>query len=307
MRMLPIRDYVAALLLIVFFTIFFKLYLENPALTQWDSDHPLVGGVVAGFIVLIAGLVVVDTVRAHLNNKKWDAISRLSLLTLSREITIVIDTFLWLGSGRVPDSPIGIEASDKRKVVQLRRKHCLKTSRDSDYGNLQYADYHSDVMILVRDEAWCRLAELEVSRRKDAHRQNIAALLPAMFLTSDARGILERTVAINHWLSVIQSHLNFLASDMRRKQPDNSSPKPAADVSEDWMRFLAEAMSLREDLWAISRPYNTAWEDNRNVLPPNYRRELAQRQQSGVPLGESSARRRSTAARPLAKTAMSIR
>lgn len=306
MRRLPKRDYVALLVAVIVFSALFVLEGLNADFAKLAATHPVVGSVVTGFMVAFTGLFVIDAVRVHLNNQKWDAVSRLSLLAVARELTLLIDAFLWLGSGRTPHSPIAVTMGKKIRINGIRLKNGLDLSRDWDYGHLTYALYKPMLEVLIQDKAWCRLAEIEISGAKDRHRQKITGLLPAMFLTPDAVSILNRTVGLNHWMSAVQSQLNLLASQASYSHKNHPLHQLQKEVVNDWMTFLAEAISLREDLWTLSRKYSEAWRSNRNVLDPKHRAELARRQPSGLET-RTPGQLRGLAGMPLNKTRLEIR
>lgn len=49
-----------------------------------------------------------------------------------------------------------------------------------------------------------------------------------------------------------------------------------------WTSFLAEVMSLREDLWAASRGRKAEWLSNRNLLPENIKEDMGLRDEKPV-------------------------
>ena len=57
------------------------------------------------------------------------------------------------------------------------------------------------------------------------------------------------------------------------------------EVAKEWMAFLAEAISLREDLWFIARPESKAGINNRGVLDARYQHELKMRRRFSGPIG----------------------
>ena len=294
---LPIVDYLLLLLVLAVVTALIWADFNIEWFRINDVEHPGVGALLAGFLVAATGILVFDTVRTHLANKRWKAVSDLTLLALSRELTVVIDVFLWLGSGRVPKSPIGVETHQQTRMVKIRKKLHLCTRQDPDYGTLAYDSYFGWLEALVEDTGWCDLAEDKVSRLKDQHRQSIVRLLPAMFLTSDAVGILNRVVLVNHWLSAIQSHLNNLAKNgVRVAVPEQ--------VSTEWMAFLAEAISLREDLWFKARPTSRVGTNNRCVLDKSYQKELEKRRRDSPRAGSRAFSK--LIASPVAKTRLTV-
>jgi hypothetical protein len=72
-----------------------------------------------------------------------------------------------------------------------------------------------------------------------------------MMLHPTATDVLGRVVAFNDFLSNIQDNL--------RIPPERRTPQTHNDLVDSWTRFLAEAMSLREDLWATSRGRKDEW------------------------------------------------
>jgi hypothetical protein len=293
---LPIRDYLLLLLVLGVVTALIWADFNIEWFRIKDVDHPGVGALLAGFLVAATGILVFDTVRTHLANKRWKAVSDLTLLALSRELTIVIDVLLWLGSGRLPKSPIGVETPQQTRMVKIRKKHHLCTWQDPDYGKLAYNSYFDWLEALAEDTDWCDLAEDKVSRLKDQHRQSIVRLLPAMFLTSDALGILNRVVLVNHWLSAIQSHLNALAKTRHVAVPEQ--------VTTEWMAFLAEAISLREDLWFKARPTSRVGINNRGVLDRTYQNELEKRRRDSPRAGSRAFSK--LIASPVEKTRLTV-
>jgi len=272
---LPKRDYFLLLIVLALVGLLFWADFNSKEFGDLDRDHPIVGSLFSGFLVAVTGVLVFDTVRMHLEKKKWKAVSNVALLALSHDLTLVIDVFLWLGSGRTPRSQIGVRPLHKVKMVRLRLRKLLKPSFDSDYGHLAYENYNQMLVKLVEDKAWCEVAEAEVSRSKDEHRQSVIRLLPAMFLTADAVGILNRVVLVNHWMTALHSNLNYLAKPEVRRRRDRRDLEQA--IGRDWMAFLAEAISLREDLWFMARPESLVGTNNRSVLHPRHRDKLNQR------------------------------
>lgn len=271
---LRVRDWVLLIGLIVLLIALVIVESVNDAVAKYLSDHPLLTGVATALLLSAIAVGGLDALRAHWEAEKWRRLSSLALLSIANDITRVIDAFIWLVIGVKPVNSFSPSKAAHTELTIIRSREGLPVTHDPDFSKVEFGDYSSLLDRLVDDREWLLLANLEIDRAKARHRRSIALWVPSMLLNPSTVKVLARVVAFNDFLSQIQARL--------RIHTDVLAP-PSHEVLVDfWTKFLAEATSLREDLWATSRGRLSEWRDSRRLLPPEFQKELQSRDHEDV-------------------------
>jgi hypothetical protein len=120
---------------------------------------------------------------------------------------------------------------------------------------------------LQADPRWRQFTSSHLDRAKWRNRKAIATWTTAMLTTGESADVLNRLAMVNEGVSGVQAHLRV-----------QSGP---ANVTEEWTNWLAEAISVREDLVLASRRDIAEWLPFRAVVGPEHRAELERRRKAG--------------------------
>lgn len=237
------------------------------------ANRPLLSGFLLASLFALIALGGLDALRAHLEAERWRNLSSLAVLSIAHDITMVIDTFIWLVIGVKPRGSFEPSDSAQEELTDIRALEDLDQTDDADYNHVQYGKYSEILEKLVGNAKWRTLANLQIDGVKAGHRRSIALWVPSMMLDPNTTEVLSRVAGLNDFMSHIQKNL--------RNHQDSSGPK-SQDLVDSWMKFLAEATSLREDLWAISRGRPKKPPSSRNVLPDEIQMEMELRDKEPV-------------------------
>lgn len=268
------RDYLPVLGLLIVLAVLIYRELHDAEFAKSLADRPLLS---ASIFTLLLSLMAVggwNAVRAHWEGEKWRKLSSLAMVSMAHDITVVIDTSIWLVVGVKPFSSFTPSDEAHDELTSIRTDEKCPHITDQDYGNITFMAHSGSLDSLADHPGWLNLANLEIERAKVGHRRRIALWVPSMMLHPTATDVLGRVIALNEFLSHIQDNL--------RIPPDRRTPQTHRDLVNLWTRFLAEAMSLREDLWATSRGRKAEWLSNRNLLPDNIQVEMGFRDEEAV-------------------------
>ncbi len=280
------RDWVLLIGLIVLLIALVIVESVNSEVATYLSDHPLLTGVATALLLSAIAVGGLDALRAHWEAEKWRRLSSLALLSIANDITRVIDAFIWLVIGVKPINSFSPSRAAHTELTTIRTGEGLPVTDDPDFSKVEFGDYSSMFGRLADNREWLLLSNLEIDRAKARHRRSIALWVPSMLLNPNTVKVLARVVAFNDFLSHIQARL--------RSHNDVLSPQSHAVLVHSWTKFLAEATSLREDLWATSRGRLSEWQNSRRLLPPEFQKELQLRDQElvidvvGLPFREAS-------------------
>lgn len=266
---LRLRDCLIVLGLLLVLVALVDRELHDKEFAKFLADRPLLSASIFTALLSFMAYGGWNAVRAHWEAEKWRKLSSLAMVSMAYDITVVIDTCIWLVVGVKPFSSFtpSDAAHDKLTAIRTDKKCPLIT--DQDYGKIKFEAHSSSLVSLTDHPGWLNLANLEVERAKVDHRRRIALWVPSMMLHPTATEVLGRVVALNDFLSTIQDNL--------RTAPEKRKEQTHKELVDLWTWFLAEAMSLREDLWAASRGRKEEWLSNRGLLPENIRTEMGLR------------------------------
>lgn len=246
----------------------------DPMFAKFLAEHPVFSAFIFTLLLTLIAWGGLDALRAHWEAEKWRKLSSLAMMSMAYDITVVIDTCIWLVVGVKPFSSFTPSDAAHDELTSIRTHGKLSKITDQDYGKITFEDHSTSLQSLTGHSGWLKLANLEVERAKVDHRRRIALWVPSMMLHPTATDVLGRVVAFNDFLSNIQDNL--------RIPPERRTPQTHNDLVDSWTRFLAEAMSLREDLWATSRGRKDEWLSNRKLLPENIKKDMGLRDEKPV-------------------------
>jgi hypothetical protein len=254
-------------------------------LGSFYTDHPLQAGIVTGVLLSLVAYFVVDAIRAELNEKRWEPLSKLAFISLAEETTQVIDTMLWVVTGIDPKH----KPTDPRlhkELLQVRAVAGVPLPAHDDLGAVEGDEYASRLPSLLSDPNWVDFALRRVSHAKSQNREGLARWASAMLTNPDSADVLSRLVDFNELLSQLQEWLRVLAAypgyEKLRATPDQAAAS--------WLKVHAEAVSLREDLTRVSRGVPKVYEGFRKALGDEPHIQAIATRDRQVAKGEVSAR-----------------
>jgi hypothetical protein len=253
-------DWIRLTLCSLLIVVTLALECELRLVREFFSSRALLAGVTTGALLGVFAVFGFQAARAKLNDRRWAPLSRLALLSLSNQTTLLIDVALWLATGR---KPVNTAAPDSRTQAQLNRirgRNGLSRTLESDLGKVLYGDYSVMLSTLVGDPQWRRFAIHQWDKGKWRNREGIAIWSAAMLTTGEAADVLNRLAKLNEWVAYLQRLLRGLGEH----QPPSRSA-----VVHQWLMWHAEATSLREDLVRAARQdLSPEWKEFRNSLRP---------------------------------------
>jgi hypothetical protein len=267
MRRLRARDWVrlgGALLAILFVL---GVEAVSGDVSRLFVDHPLLAGVVSGILLSIVAVFGIDAVRSDLHERRWGPLARLALLSLAAQTTLLIDVVLWLATGQQPSNEAEPDAGTQTRLTEIRHGAGLEPPpATSDLGAVRYEDYRAMLRRAADDPAWRAFANRQLDHWKWRNRDGISRWAAAMLTTGESSDVLNRLALLNEWLSDVQHTLRS------RHHVDGD------DTVAQWMRWHAEAVSVREDLVRAARgALPEEWVRFRLALPEDDRDSLARR------------------------------
>jgi hypothetical protein len=238
------------------------------AIRTFYKERPLQAGIVTGLLLSAVALFAIDAVRANLHERRWAPLSRMALLSLSYQTTLLIDTMLWLATGRLPQNDDSMpKPAWQKTLLNIRTNVNLSPPQSSgrpDLADTAYADYLEDLEAQVLNKEWRDLAYKGLDRAKWRHRDGVASWAAAMLTTGETADVLNRLADLNEGLSSVQANLrDFESRD---------------EALRTWFDWHAEAVSMREDLlYAARGKLIKEWEGFRDALCPTQRAWLLHR------------------------------
>jgi hypothetical protein len=271
MHRLRARDWIRLGLVVLTIVLVLGIEAASGEVSGFYVDHPLQAGMLTGILLSVVALFGIDAVRADLNERRWQPLSRLALLSLAAQTTLLIDVALWLVTGQRPVNDARPDAEAQAELERLRLDAGLRPPPDRpDLGAVRYADYLGMLRTAAGDPGWRDFANRHLDRWKWRNRSGIAQWAAAMLTTGETSDVLNRLAMLNEWLSDVQHTL----------RPENHVD---ADLTAGlWLQWQAEAVSLREDLVRAARgDLPQEWQRFRLALPPEDREALAARAEAG--------------------------
>jgi hypothetical protein len=261
------KDWVRFALLVALVGAVLVVELMSGGLRDFYKERPLQAGVLTGLLLSIVAYFGFDAIRAELTQRRWAPLSRLALMWLASQTTILIDVALWLVTGQPPDNDARPDQATQDELIDIRaRAGADAATKAPDLGQIKHDHYLRQLEILMRDPAWRAFARQQLDRWKWRNREGIATWAAAMLTTGESADVLNRLALLNEWISTVQESLR------------SPAPSPAKDPTSAWLEWHAEAVSLREDLVIASRgTLPPEWRDFRGALPQADRDALESR------------------------------
>jgi hypothetical protein len=230
-------------------------------------NHPLQAGLLTGILLSVAAVFGIDAVRTDLNERRWGPLSRLALLSLAAQTTLLIDVVLWLATGQKPSNEAEPDDRTQARLEEVRRQAGLSPAPAAhDLGAVQHETYREMLRTAAGNAAWRHFANGQLDHWKWRNRDGVARWAAAMLTTGETSDVLNRLAMLNEWLSDVQHTLrpgHHLDSD---------------DTVGHWLRWHAEAVSAREDLVRAARgTLSPEWARFRLALSTEDQAALARR------------------------------
>jgi hypothetical protein len=244
-RLRPV-DWVRLAALALMVVVVLIIETTSGGVRHWFTERPLQAGIVSGVLLALVAAAGIDAVRAQIANRRWDPLVRLAFLAIAYQTTLLIDTVLWLISGKRPSNEARPDHRTHRHLLRLRRRSAgLRRPSDDDLGDIAHQHLVAMLSSLIHSPEWRRFAVAELDRAKFRHRGGIGLWAAAMLTTGESADVLKRSAALNEWLSNLQTRLRHL-----NLRFDDALCQDAVQSFLDW---LAEAFSLREDFNIVAR------------------------------------------------------
>lgn len=223
--------------------------LASGGVREFYAARPLQAGVLTGALLSVVAYFGFDAVRAELNERRWAPLSRLALLWLASQTTLLIDVVLWLVTAQRPSNDARPDNATQATLADIRSAAGVDAPPSQvDLGQVQHDPYRRMLEQLVPDPAWRTFAVEQLDHWKWRNRSGIATWAGPMLSTGESADVLNRLALLNEWLSDLQHAL--------RAYPRVGRDEAVAN----WLSWQAEAVSVREDLVIASR----------GVLPPEW-------------------------------------
>jgi hypothetical protein len=272
------RDAVRAIAILGGAAVLVVTELVSDELASFFVDHPLLAGLLSGIILSLIAYWIIDAVLAALHEKRWAPLSTLAFKALAGETTLLIDKMAWLATGIEPRNEAAPSAADRATLAGLHARNEVEPMGHADLGAIDYADYEPRLRRLVSDREWLGFAHDRLDAAKWRNRDGIAAWAGPMLSTGESSDVLNRLAGLNESFSTIQEWLRALRGQEGYEELEASE----AEASRLWFTVLAEAISVREDLFRTSGGFVQPWDKFRRALHPDDRKKAAERARRAV-------------------------
>jgi hypothetical protein len=191
----------------------------------------------------------VERVLAVTRRAKWESVSVAAFEALAYEVGVVINALNELVAG------------------------------DEDANGLGHAGYQARLKERLGDMTWSMTARKELEDRRVVFRNGIALWAGALVATGELADVLKRVASLNTDLSALEEWLRI-----RCGRGGFTSLAWTPDlIVEIWDMVLAEALSLREDLWRDAKgTTDPAWRSFRSPASPDRALLIAAREDRSV-------------------------
>ena len=264
MRNLRPKDWVRFGVLVLLVLVVLAVELASGRMREFYTERPLQAGVLTGVLLSVVAYFGLDAVRADPNERRWAPLSRLALMWLASQTTLLIDVALWLVTEQRPTNEARPDDATQARLTSIRSAAGVASPPSQvDLGQVQHAPYRQMLEQLMDDPAWRSFAVEQLDRWKWHNRAGIATWAAAMLTTGESADVLNRLALLNEWLSDVQHSL--------RSDP----PVGQAEAVANWLSWHAEAISVREDLVIAGRgELPPEWPAFRQALTQTDREEL---------------------------------
>jgi hypothetical protein len=135
--------------------------------------------------------------QSGLVSRRWTPLSRLAMLSLAYQTTLLIDVALWLVTGRLPKNDARPAEAEARELESLRRSIGLPDPTSHDLGAVQFEEYAPQLEHLLTEPRWRTFAVHQMDVAKFRNRQGIGIWAAAMLTTSETADVLTRLADLN--------------------------------------------------------------------------------------------------------------
>src|SRR4051794_17344855 len=187
------RDWLRCVFVIILLGVVLVAEHRYRGIRDFYVQRPLLAGILSGVLQSIAALFGIDVVRANLRDRRWAPLSRLALISLAYETTLLIDTFLWLATGQAPTNDARPDHQTQQSLLEKRDSEGLPPPPVApDLGKVQHDEYATAIKRLLGNEDWRQLALAVLDRAKWKNRDGVAVWAAAMLTLGESADVLDR-------------------------------------------------------------------------------------------------------------------
>lgn len=214
--------------------------LSSRGFAEFFATRPLEAGILSGLSLSLIVAIFVERVLAASRRAKWDSVRIGAFEALAYEVTLVIDRLNELVTG-------------------------------TDFAATPYAEYADAVRERLRDVEWAAGTCKEIEGLRIAYRNGFARWTGALLATGELSVVLHRIASLNIDLSALEEWLRIRCG----RSGFTSLSWTEDGLAAIWDCVLAEALSLREDLWREAKGgTDPAWRAFREPVSDDRRSEL---------------------------------
>lgn len=204
---------------------------------QFFAAHSIEAGFVSGVLLSLIVAFFVERILVVTRLAKWESVSVAAFEALAYEVGIVIGALNELVAGEDDPNALGHEGYVRRLKARLR------------------------------DIEWSRRARKEIEVRRVVYRNGLGLWAGALVATGELSDVLKRVAALNINLSALEEWLRIRYGGGGFTELGWTED----GIVEVWLTVLAEALSLREDLWREAKQStDPAWFSFRNPVKPDH-------------------------------------
>jgi hypothetical protein len=161
--------------------------LVSGGVRDFYIERPLQAGVLTGALLSVVAYFGFDAVRAELNERRWAPLSRLALLWLASQTTLLIDVALWLVTEQQPVNDARPDHATQARLADIRSAAGVDPPpHQTDLGQVEHDPYLRMLAQLIGDPAWRAFALEQLDRWKWRNRAGIATWAAAMLTTGES-------------------------------------------------------------------------------------------------------------------------
>ena len=129
--------------------------LASGGVREFYAERPLQAGVLTGVLLSVVAYFGLDAVRADLNERRWAPLSRLALMWLASQTTLLIDVALWLVTEQRPANEARPDDATQARLANIRSAAGVASPPSRvNLGQVQHALYRQMLEQLMDDHAW---------------------------------------------------------------------------------------------------------------------------------------------------------
>jgi hypothetical protein len=223
--------------------------LWSHGFAKFLAERPLEAGLLSGVLLTLLVSFFVERVLAVTRRAKWESVSTAAFEALAREVGVVIAGLNELVAG------------------------------DDDANALGHAAYQARLRQRLDGMEWSLAARKELEELRVVYRNSLALWAGALVATGELADVLKRVASLNTDLSALEEWLRIRCG----RGGFTSLGWTQDELVEIWDTVLAEAISLREDLWREAKgTTDPAWRSFRSPASPGRAELMADREDRSV-------------------------